>query len=860
MSPLLTNSLHPDRPVLDLPLIPEIESILEAYPASEEKDSFLIEINSFVKSTSETPKPDNINGGQKKYGEHGVYWVSAECSLTAITTLIERGFCLRLGVKWGGTSYKSHFVSTNFIYLDFDEKQTVSESVSMFEPFAFLVYGTPSYTVENQKHRVLIRLSDPVSDASKIVSLLHYFRETFPCVDPSCVDPARVMYGSLGNIFHHNDSAILNVEDVFNDPAFIKIHHDLNKKESVNTPTGSENKFHKPLIQALAKQHGYDLNSFFKQLGIDFEFNFKKIPADFDGHKWEGSNPFSPTNSSGTSLVVSIKDGKILVSNRANNDGGTIFGFVECLKQGYDTFSDDCLDSEAFTKCFHSCLRALEIDSPDLGEKSIYWIDPATGKQKLRDIVDILERDIIPEIEGYFYRCPNVANNVGTGENYYVYNAKKGTWTVSQEYSALIRELILPTFQDVFGRSMPGSYINGLTNRVLTQAINDLVIYSVPVSSEHHVFFSNGAFNLLTKQLESYTPELWCMDDEKLKYPYRKVNSNAAKLLVKGLKQAGVIKEDRRIVLSSFILSMQKKFYKTNKALYLAGVTTTGKSSTAEIFAKAQGCSLQSASDVSNNPDHFGSFLRPVTVLDEVSSVARVANQISTLVRAESADGRGWTFRFCDKYVKAYQKTLPITLILTGESFSLGSMKGSGIDGMSKRMITVEFLNQVRDERNNVWKTFHENINLVEELACWAVTQGFSKWQDRVKWLKDRINDKSSKQQERCEQLLQNQDNLHIFITHFSEDPLFDGRSMKNGYTQSFTGQEIVELYKQLTNDDDMVRTSSDRVRFLQRFSSKMKQLYPKFGSYKTRIGSSLVYKYFGIVVNDGVINADDQD
>jgi len=95
---------------------------------------------------------------------------------------------------------KANFVLAELLGLDFDNGVSVAQASA--DPFigqyAFLIYPTPSSTLEHPKTRVLFRLSEPVYEAERWEALqrglIAHYAHWQP--DPSCKDSARLFFGS----------------------------------------------------------------------------------------------------------------------------------------------------------------------------------------------------------------------------------------------------------------------------------------------------------------------------------------------------------------------------------------------------------------------------------------------------------------------------------------------------------------------------------------------------------------------------------------------------------------------------------------------------------------------------------------
>jgi len=803
-------SLFPDDPLnQNLKLLPLLQKIISNQ--SEADPTFLIEINAQVRSTKQQPKPGNINGGKNNslFGFDGSYWVAAECTLKTIKALVLEGFCLRLGVKIGGVNYRHHFDSASFCYLDVDLGSTIQHSVDLFQDLAFLVYASPSYTKENQKHRIVIRFSEPVTDYLEVETILKLFIQQHDFLDPSCCDPSRVMFGSFETEFFYSETNVLDLAEYRASEEFQLVYTELKNPRSRGVDTANKDLPYYYTELALTG----DLTALCQHVGLDYDFEFQSVTPD-DGTllKWQGRNPFSATNSSGTSLVVSLKNNDLLVYDRANNQGGNFLRFYHSMKEGYSSFVEQELDKESYQKLlkqfisnFHSNQESVPSQSLD----DLYFIpDPAKpDKKQLKDIVIILETYIYPEMKSSFHFYNDSDKEESLGVLYYHYDVNHG-WKISQSLD-LLKTLIVSTFRKVFGSTPISKIVNALTSNVLISLPTYFALSYQPVQDFTYIFFADKMFNLKTKKLEDYDPKVWHF--KRLNYAYQEPTNRALLLALEALKRSKVSKKDQRILLNSFILSSQNQYHKTTCMLYLYGESTSGKSTAAKVFGDSQNCPSHTALTTTLNVDHFGSILDTVTILDEVTNVNAIISLLMSLVRDTNEAGN--LFRVCNKYVRARMKRLPITLILTGESLTLGTMT-TGQIGQTKRLVTVEFVQKVEGE-NNPWMRFNEDSTLAQELFCWAINQDYARLPQRIRWIRS-LTISNKEQKARMDDLLQSTDPIYEFIGTTREDTATD--------TKGYTPFDIQTCYTAMTNEPFK---GSARKRFMDTFSREMKKKYP---------------------------------
>lgn len=96
---------------------------------------------------------------------------------------------------------EAHFVSSQLLALDLDQCpmdiDQLEDWSEFIQQYAFLMYPTPSSTMEQPKTRVLFILDEPVDMSSRWralqLGLMEHFAEVKP--DEACKDPSRLFYG-----------------------------------------------------------------------------------------------------------------------------------------------------------------------------------------------------------------------------------------------------------------------------------------------------------------------------------------------------------------------------------------------------------------------------------------------------------------------------------------------------------------------------------------------------------------------------------------------------------------------------------------------------------------------------------------
>ena len=116
-----------------------------------------------------------------------------------------------------GFRHERNFTAGQVLSLDFDTEDEVStikhlSSVDFFNKYAYAIYTTASHTEDKPRARVVFLLQEPIKRPSifslAASGLVHHFSLS----DPSCIDPARIFFGSLnGDVLFLNNGLPLSV-------------------------------------------------------------------------------------------------------------------------------------------------------------------------------------------------------------------------------------------------------------------------------------------------------------------------------------------------------------------------------------------------------------------------------------------------------------------------------------------------------------------------------------------------------------------------------------------------------------------------------------------------------------------------
>ena len=143
---------------------------------------------------------DNLTGAKSAFG---FSFEPAQVALPQLVKHICMGKAFTVGHFKDNHRTESHFLSSQLLALDLDQCPMDIDQLEEWSPFiqeyAFLMYPTPSSTLEQPKTRVLFVLDTVVESAKRWrvlqLALMEHFAEVKP--DEACKDPSRLFYGRL---------------------------------------------------------------------------------------------------------------------------------------------------------------------------------------------------------------------------------------------------------------------------------------------------------------------------------------------------------------------------------------------------------------------------------------------------------------------------------------------------------------------------------------------------------------------------------------------------------------------------------------------------------------------------------------
>ncbi|NJM21201.1 MAG: hypothetical protein HC907_22045 [Richelia sp. SM1_7_0] len=428
----------------------------------------------------------NFNGGinQTTFLPNAVRWTTEDDKVTIkdVWESAQNGFTIRGGIKIGGNS-KEHVTESYFLLADIDNAdngKTVSykeSTATKWGVYANFWYASPSFTEDNQKHRLGFQFSRPctVAEHETIGKFLKdEFLEQEIVIDPSCFDAGRLFYGSarkdVGEFFGYD---ILPVDDIL-ELAKTKdenkyFNHSTNKiskgsNHNVISPKGkSEKKEISPNASITDKVLDYFYNEIFiNKLNGDvsalYDIYDHKLtrctPDETDMiDKYEGSNPFSDTNKSGKSFVICCWENQLpafvdrsknfsrkKMANGKFQHGGTFIDyFVFANKKVNDLYPQIKTRNELVGKNFKDIVKDIcnYFNVPEFDFKTI-------SEEKTLDIA----LRFCEDMQGKLFKF--TGNSKTT--TFFVYDEVKQYWRLVQNTQFFISGILTPWLGKEYGK------------------------------------------------------------------------------------------------------------------------------------------------------------------------------------------------------------------------------------------------------------------------------------------------------------------------------------------------------------------------------------------------------------------------
>ncbi len=536
------------------------------------------------------------------------YWESVEVNPTQLLELITEGYSYRSGIKLTGNKKKD--ISTiEFISFDFDKiltEQSFFEMVQngLINDSVSIIYPTPSYTPQIPKFRV-VHLYDRVVTPLEHEKIYQFLLDKcYTTADKGCYDAGRFFYGCnqeyAGKAIIFKDCKLLEANKMLQLIEKQKSVDLTPKNVTKNASPKSSNNLEADLVQALLTKFGVaelldiSINDLFP-LHPRGSHDLKPITVDNPEQfsmKWTGYNPFSPTDSSGDSFVVSYGyDNQKLPcwydrSNNAKTDngksGGNYFEYWKLLK------------SVSYKGAVELICKHFEISLPK----------PTKASQKEKfaavftETFELTTEEIISKFILWF---PNYIKTVSDNwqqsqSPLYFYLTNCNQWNFGNKGS-IWSDLIVPRFlkkllinpnnpeSEKFLLMNAGEIKNLFFNKFFGIVdIKATKLNKQPKVKENFVAFSNGYFNLETKEFVDDAVNVYNL--KAYDFPYRVVNDSSYLQKLEdyfnlSYKGKG---DDGSIIFVWALLNILRVAHRTENHLVLMGEAGSGKTTNLNVI------------------------------------------------------------------------------------------------------------------------------------------------------------------------------------------------------------------------------------------------------------------------------------
>ncbi|MBW4633557.1 MAG: hypothetical protein KME30_17160 [Iphinoe sp. HA4291-MV1] len=451
--------------------------------------------------------------------------------------------------------------------------------------------------------------------------------------------------------------------------------------------------------------------------------------------KYEGSNPFSPTDASKRSFVVSVKENQLPgFFDRSNN-------FVSLNSEGKERHGDN------FLRYWHEMHLKAKVSPYPADFKQVF-------KQVVKDICnhfDVetfdfrkkIDLDVVTEfLRGQLDRKvfkPQWENNV-----VFMYDEKCNTWNYRQKNDNIYSDVLSPIIHQQFGREVAENF--KVQKHVMTwfNVVHWDCLVSPKIENLDYIPFIKGYYDLKNYRYVD-TPSEHVFNLSRVEYSYQEVSDNDPVLLAFKQHFKDWLKED---ILAEFLLlwtqlCCQRQAYRTGSMVGLIGDPNTGKSTYCmfllELFGSQGLSSMAKSLDadtlMSKSNNHATASLENayVVVLEEMVGNSNYTD-INKL-KAFTGQRKGIPSSVNPKGFK--ERPVLHRLGLVWNKQDMVNVPGTDA-GFFRRNLILEFKTK-KHFNPKTGKTFdflRQAENLLK-IYCWCIQQSIEKALNRVEELKD---------------------------------------------------------------------------------------------------------------------------
>ena len=712
-------------------------------------------------------------------------WKTETISVEKLAEYLKKGYSVRAGIKDDGND-KGNVSSISWLFLDFDSSTLEATQQSALYSFAALYYYTPSYQPGvNEKHRLVFRLDRKVS-ITEYEPLYKYLKNTFfPSAD-NTFDAGRFFYGSgKAEYVHVLDSKaalpvdnFLNIAPVQTDTPKEKVKKVSAKnrnsfpKSPVNTVTKPENTT--PVLDYISRDADEnssniseilndwlitsvipsacsgEVTEFFNRY---YDFNFKerntdKKSGDRDIIKYEGNNPFSDTNTTGSSFTFSVlENGYIVWSDRKNADestvitnnnqekhGGTLLDFVYLYSKQYLGLFQHGTASENLIAVAIKISNDFGVEMPELN-CGINWL----YRQVCRDFKGKLYRaGWMSSKKEHFYllfdtgfkrwrffisnKLTAVINHIN--DNYSVVKM----WIISKALRDLADEKITKAqYKAIVEKDLASQIINKLNSNYAGSS--DVEMEEYPLEDYDYLPFQNGIFNHKTQELEVNIGQGF--NRKVLPFDYENVTDDHPVIVAYNYYIDSIFDNPifNKLARAWHIMAVTNQAGKSGMCFGIGGKTFTFKTSYHSLITNmfANMAVNFDVDDVFNNNAHSSSQLEGLRAfnIQELNDAADTASLKKILSKFGNTNVKHIPINPKNEAMRLIPNNFAFTFDYEGDTITLPN---TGKTGYFRRMITVRTTDNLSEDVGNTLKEMFDNGGILGSenaryLLCWLIKQ-----------------------------------------------------------------------------------------------------------------------------------------
>lgn len=696
-------------------------------------------------------------------------------NVSELVDIISKGYAFRFGIKKDGNE-KEHVKAVWGLALDFDKNWTEGDTCNdeFIKKYAVLWYRTPSYKMGNNKHRAVFLFDKAPNNLEDFTTIYEYFLTRYPA-DKSCKDIGRFFYGSRGNdgwIFQFDESNRLNVDEILHEAHLYNEQQQVSLTQSNCVKNGDDldlsltEKFLQHLNQHLfLGVYKGDLGALYSLHNASQRWKTRRIEKSDEIARLQGSNPFSSTNSTGSSFLIIAKDGKMPFfwdkscsigrkMNRNNgremNHGSYLDYYFHVRQRNHGDFIGIEYDKDTglfpkgffFTLCNHIC-ETFKIPKYDFGDTSNIF---GCFKSVLESYKDQLY------IQGW---------NMEGDTMYIVFDRENGVWLPISKNN-LVSQYLMPTLEKMFTNAFDLLVEWCIENKVkkqpkLSTFFADYVqakyrtkLMTFPDEKHYLIPLKNGVWNTQSYELEFNKGQVFnFLPSVPLTHAYYPVSNDNSVIANFKTFYTDWLRSDIQgeILLAYHILCVQRKAYKLRSMVVLMGESTKGKSTYASLVCDTmKGDNLKhpfarkhKATTLFGGSEHSSSAIEGsyLIYLDEMNNLPKNGNNCIEDLKLYVSEERDRVLNVNPKFEKQRDVISYAAFIGTSEDV-LQIATSDGLDNRIKYIRVDNLTNMgLKDRIDNL----RDNTEIIHN---WCLQQDADYWQSRFIELSSHIEIKNN--------------------------------------------------------------------------------------------------------------------